>query len=419
MTDKASPLVWLDAKKKVLLIVRFSRIAFLGFSLSPVSLTSCPQLLCCFFLLLLFFLFYPFPIADKFTVWHCHSFHLFTDPIIDPHSFPLPFDSLFPCSQIASQICISVIFLLPVTVLTSSLLPPRLFTPFLRQSYTHFLCSLFLPSSPIFSLQVCPFFLLTDRSSDLHFWDLPPTFHSSHLLTVPPASHPIFSSSLFTDLSFTLPSPFFSLLFMDHLCKRKSNLNSFNSTFQLQCWNYRRKSTLPSIILRDFPSQISDPNAHFKIFGLDDFAFFLHCITSFPDSQILVFTQRFTILSKLISSAFSIQRQFKLFFRSNSASPFELQLIEISSLVPPLVFQKTIDLQYLSSFDVRLSNQKRPLHQILWSLSTHHQSNQWTQHQLLPHPYNTSFRTCTLYRLRYIWCCLPLPCEHCNSIYHY
>ena len=140
----------------------------------------------------------------------------------------------------------------------------------------------------------------------------------------------------------------------------KSNLYSINSTFQLHCWNYISTSSLSSIILRDFPSQISNPSAHFKIYGLDNFAYFLHSINSFPDFQTLVFTQRFNILSKLVSADFSIQRPFKLFSRSNSVSPFELQFIEISSVIPQGVFQKTTSLQYLSSFKVLLTNKKGP-----------------------------------------------------------
>ena len=116
----------------------------------------------------------------------------------------------------------------------------------------------------------------------------------------------------------------------------------------------------PSLILCDFPSEITDPQPHFKIFGPDDFPHFLHNIESSPDLQIIVLTQQYSILARLISSIHSVQRPFKLFSRSHAAAPFELKIIEISSVVPSNIFQKATKISYRTTFSVRLTNSKGP-----------------------------------------------------------
>ena len=141
---------------------------------------------------------------------------------------------------------------------------------------------------------------------------------------------------------------------------RTSNLQSINSTFQKHCWNLNSHLSSPSLILCDYPSAITNPQPHFKIFGLDDFPHFLHSIESSPDLQIIVFTQQYSILAKLISSTHSVQRPFKLHSRSHGACPFELKIIEISAVVPFSIFQKATKIQYHTTFQVRLANSKGP-----------------------------------------------------------
>ena len=142
--------------------------------------------------------------------------------------------------------------------------------------------------------------------------------------------------------------------------QRTSNLETINLTFQKRCWELTSHFMSPSLILCDFPSEIIDPQPHFKIFGLDDFPHFLHDIESSPDLQIIVFTQQYSILARLISSIHSVQRPFKLFSRSHSAAPFELKIIEISSVVPTSIFQKATKICYRTTFSVRLTNSKGP-----------------------------------------------------------
>ena len=139
-----------------------------------------------------------------------------------------------------------------------------------------------------------------------------------------------------------------------------SNLANINSVFQQNCWHLLSHSSSPLAIFCDFPSQISNPPSHFKIFGVDDFPHFLHNIETFPDLQVIILTQQYSYLAKLISPIYSIQRPFKLYSRSHSASPFEMKIIEISSVVPFGVFQKTTNIQYHTSFQVRLRNAKGP-----------------------------------------------------------
>ena len=139
-----------------------------------------------------------------------------------------------------------------------------------------------------------------------------------------------------------------------------SNLHAINSAFQQHCWHLLSHISSPLAIFCDFPSQISNPPSHFKIFWLDDFPHFLHNIEAFPDLQVIVTTQQYSYLAKLISPIHSIQRPFKLYSRSHSASPFEMKIIEISSVVPFGVFQKTTNIQYHTTFQVRLRNAKGP-----------------------------------------------------------
>ena len=141
---------------------------------------------------------------------------------------------------------------------------------------------------------------------------------------------------------------------------KTSNLETINLSFQKCCWELISHVTSPSLILCDFPSEITDPQPHFKIFGLHDFPHFLHNIESSPDLQILVLTQQFSILNRLISSTHSVQRPFTLFSRSHSAAPFELKIIEISSVVPASIFQKATQIFYRTTLPVRLTNAKGP-----------------------------------------------------------
>ena len=138
------------------------------------------------------------------------------------------------------------------------------------------------------------------------------------------------------------------------------NLEIINLSFQKRCWELISHDISPSLILCDFPSEITDPQPHFKIFGLHDFPYFLHNIESSPDLQIIVLTQQYSILTRLISSTHSVQRPFKLLSRSHSAAPFELKIIEISSVVPINIFQKATQILYRATFPVRLTNAKGP-----------------------------------------------------------
>ena len=96
-----------------------------------------------------------------------------------------------------------------------------------------------------------------------------------------------------------------------------------------------------------------------RFFGLDDLSFFLNAATVDNDCEIIVITQQFSILRKLLFLPFPLPCKFHLFTRASSSAPDELKFMEIINSLPTHCFSKILSFTFLSVFNVRLINQKR------------------------------------------------------------
>ena len=108
------------------------------------------------------------------------------------------------------------------------------------------------------------------------------------------------------------------------------------------------------LILCDFPSYIKDHSFRCQVFGLEDISYFLQAITHDSDSFVLITTQQYSSLKKLLTSEPISSQQIQFFTRTATASPYELKMIEIFHSIPEVFFFKTQSLQYLSSFSTSL-----------------------------------------------------------------
>ena len=141
-----------------------------------------------------------------------------------------------------------------------------------------------------------------------------------------------------------------------------TNLARINNSFQDKTIihipiNFHKSPSL--IILCDFPSRIPDFGIRSQVFALDDLSYFLNATLNDSTAEIIVTTQQFSILRNLLFSPFPLSRPFHWFTRVSNAAPDELKIIEIINSLPSQCFPKIYSLSYLSSFSVRLINQKK------------------------------------------------------------
>ena len=118
---------------------------------------------------------------------------------------------------------------------------------------------------------------------------------------------------------------------------------------------------MPSLILCDFPSEITQSDSRFKIFGLDDFSYFLSSCLSLEDTLIIILTQQHSLLSKIFSTIQTIPRPYQFFFRVPSSLATELKFIELFCALPFDTWPKITTLQSISSFKATISGKKGPL----------------------------------------------------------
>ena len=141
-----------------------------------------------------------------------------------------------------------------------------------------------------------------------------------------------------------------------------TNLAMINNAFQDEATihipiNFFKSSSL--VILCDFPSGIPDFGLRSQVFALDDLSYFYNAVLNDSNAEILVTTQQFSTLRKLLFSPFPLSRPFHWFSRVSSSAPDELKIIEIINSLPSQCFPKIYSLSYLSSFTVRLINNKK------------------------------------------------------------
>ena len=141
-----------------------------------------------------------------------------------------------------------------------------------------------------------------------------------------------------------------------------TNLARINNAFQDKTIthipiNFYKSPSL--IILCDFPSRIPDLGIRSQVFALDDLSYFLNATLNDSTAEIIVTTQQFSILRNLLFSPFPLSRPFHWFTRVSNAAPDELKIIEIINSLPSQCFPKIYSLSCLSSFSVRLINQKK------------------------------------------------------------
>ena len=141
-----------------------------------------------------------------------------------------------------------------------------------------------------------------------------------------------------------------------------TNLARINNAFQDKTIthipiNFYKSPSL--IILCDFPSRIPDFGIRSQVFALDDLSYFLNATLNDSTAEIIVTTQQFSILRNLLFSPFPLSRPFHWFTRVSNAAPDELKIIEIINSLPSQCFPKIYSLSCLSSFSVRLINQKK------------------------------------------------------------
>ena len=141
-----------------------------------------------------------------------------------------------------------------------------------------------------------------------------------------------------------------------------TNLARINNAFQDKTIthipvNFYKSPSL--IILCDFPSRIPDFGIRSQVFALDDLSYFLNATLNDSTAEIIVTTQQFSILRNLLFSPFPLSRPFHWFTRVSNAAPDELKIIEIINSLPSQCFPKIYSLLCLSSFSVRLINQKK------------------------------------------------------------
>lgn len=68
-----------------------------------------------------------------------------------------------------------------------------------------------------------------------------------------------------------------------------SNLVKINTAFQGHCYPLLMEFSTSVAVLCDFPSKLSPPTPHFKIFGLDNFNEFLEASASPSVLHVIVF----------------------------------------------------------------------------------------------------------------------------------
>ena len=141
-----------------------------------------------------------------------------------------------------------------------------------------------------------------------------------------------------------------------------TNLYKINNAFQDKAIiyipiNFIKASSL--IILCDFPSRIPDFGIRSQIFGLGDLSYFFNAAITDCPAEIIIITQQFSTLKKLLFPPFPLSRPFHWFCRASSSAPDELKLIEIINSLPSQCFPKIQSFSYLSSFSVRLINLKK------------------------------------------------------------
>ena len=143
---------------------------------------------------------------------------------------------------------------------------------------------------------------------------------------------------------------------------KDTNLSKINHAFQEKATiaipiNFLKAESL--IILCDFPSKIPDFGKRSQVFALDDLSYFLDAAISDYSSNIIIITQQFPTLRKILFPPFPLPRPFHWFSRTSSSAPDELKLIEVINSLPSQCFSKIQSFSYLSSFSVRLINTKK------------------------------------------------------------
>ena len=147
-----------------------------------------------------------------------------------------------------------------------------------------------------------------------------------------------------------------------HELSNDTNLSKINHAFQEKATiaipiNFLKAESL--IILCDFPSKIPDFGKRSQVFALDDLSYFLDAAISDYSSNIIIITQQFPTLRKILFPPFPLPRPFYWFSRTSSSAPDELKLIEVINSLPSQCFSKIQSFSYLSSFSVRLINTKK------------------------------------------------------------
>ena len=103
-----------------------------------------------------------------------------------------------------------------------------------------------------------------------------------------------------------------------------TNLSKINNAFQEKATiylpvNFLKASSL--IILCDFPSKIPDFGIRSQIFALDDLAYFFNAAITDSAAEIIIITQQFSTLRKLLFPPFPLSRPFHWFSRASSSAP--------------------------------------------------------------------------------------------------
>ena len=139
------------------------------------------------------------------------------------------------------------------------------------------------------------------------------------------------------------------------------NLYSINSSFQDQCWSRLFTSSLPMLILCDFPAKMSDPPSNCKISGLDGFSQFLNLAILDIDCDVklsLIFNRYWLFVdccspgssSPTTHPLYQSYQYIALWTQDNRDHQYQT--------LPINMFKKITRIQYISSFPGRLKGKK-------------------------------------------------------------
>ena len=172
-----------------------------------------------------------------------------------------------------------------------------------------------------------------------------------------PHFHKIYSFSSSANLSLVICN--FSASKSASLCfLLLAILKLINSKFQKSCIPLLNEFTSSTTVLCDFPSKLQLTSSHVKIFGINHLFQFLGASLSPLVQAIVILSQQFSILKKLLFSPQSLSNPFFYFTRVSSSFPLELKLIELICSLPNSSFNKILNIEFCSSFSVQLRTLK-------------------------------------------------------------